>query len=167
MDWKENIDRIKEIYPGHFQIILDFATTQFLKFSLSDDYKYVWVCDHVVSNEQWEDHNLPLFDNKAHYKLQARNIKFEFVMPTRDFKEIMPNIGTGISLIQLNILPKHYLRTENITGKIRYDILKNECDYLFEIDIPSATDYGTIVSSKLEYLESLLASKELDWKNLP
>lgn len=73
----------------------------------------------------------------------------------------------GISLVQLNVLPKYYLRGENITGKSRFDILKKECDYLFEIDIPEATDYGTLISSNLEYLHSLLSNKEIDWKNLP
>jgi len=40
-DWEENINTIKEIFPGQFQIILDFATNKFVEFALSDQYKYV------------------------------------------------------------------------------------------------------------------------------
>lgn len=46
MDWRDNINTLKEIYPKHFQIILDFATIDFLKFVLSDQYKFVWVYSH-------------------------------------------------------------------------------------------------------------------------
>jgi hypothetical protein len=41
MDWKEKINTIKEIYTGHFQVILGFATVAFLPYVLSDDYEYV------------------------------------------------------------------------------------------------------------------------------
>lgn len=52
-------------------------------------------------------------------------------------------------------------------GKSKYDLLKNECNYLFEINIPSATDYGTIISSNKEFLESLIENEEINWNDLP
>ncbi len=168
MTWKDNINSIKEIYPGHFQIILDFATVDFLKFVLSDNYKYVWVYSHQTKNSSdWDTYDLPLFDSKEHYKVLARQIKFDFVMPTNDFKAILPKVGPGITLTQLNSLPKYYLNHVTVTGKTRYDLLSKECDYLLEIDIPSATDYGTLVSCNKQYLQALLDNTAIDWSNLP
>ncbi|HEX8313931.1 MAG TPA: hypothetical protein VF609_03000 [Flavisolibacter sp.] len=168
MDWRENINTLKEIYPGHFQIILDFATVDFLKFVLSDEYKYVWVYSYVTKGSlEWKSYRLPLFDNQTYQQVLARHISFDFIMPTNDFKTVRPSIGPGVRLIQLNELPKYYLNPATIRGKSRYDLLTNECDYLFEIDLPSATDYGTLVSSNKNFLQSLLDNKDIDWNNLP
>jgi hypothetical protein len=168
MNWEDNINTIKEIYPGHFQIILDFATVDILKFVLSDKYKYVWVNTHKTKNSlDWNTYELPLFNNNDYYKVLARNINFDFVMPTNEFKTILTKVGPGIALTQINELPKYYLDPATIKGKTRYDLLLKECDYLFEIDLPSATDYGTLVSCKRDYLQSLLDSPEINWSNLP
>ena len=168
MDWRENINTLKEIYPGHFQIILDFATVDFLKFILSDEYKYVWVYSHETKGSlEWKSYQLPLFDNQNYQQVLARNISFDFIVPTNDFRALLPSIGPGVTLTQLNELSKYYLNPATIKGKSRYDLLSKECDYLFEIDIPSATDYGTLVSSDRSFLTSLLDDKEIDWKNLP
>lgn len=88
-------------------------------------------------------------------------------MPTIEFKELLPQLGPGIMLAQLNELPKYYLNPATIKGKTRYDLLLNECDYLFEIDLPSATDYGTLISSNRYFLQSLLDNKDISWNNLP
>ncbi|MVN23557.1 hypothetical protein [Mucilaginibacter arboris] len=168
MNWKDNINTLKEIYDGHYQIILDFATNDFIKFALSDEYKYVWVYSHETKNSlNWNTYELPLSSDQQNYKMLARNISFDFIMPTNDFKTILPIIGPGITLTQLNVLPKYYLRPVTIKGKTRYDLLLNECDYLFEIDIPSATDYGTIRSSDRDYLQSLLENEQINWDDLP
>lgn len=88
-------------------------------------------------------------------------------MPTEEFKTIMSGWEGGIQLIQINKLPPQYLDLNRITGNKRYEILKNECDYLFEVDIPSATDYGTLISPNKVYLQSLLENTDIDWENLP
>lgn len=167
MSWKENINSIKEIYTGHYQIILDFATVDFLRYALSDEYKFVWISHHIRSSIEWNSYNLPLFDNNMYYNIQARNINFDFIMPTNQFKTILSNIGPGIMLTQLNELPKYYLDPITMKSKTRYDLLKKECDYLFEIEIPSATDYGTLISSNLEYLQSLIDNPDINWSDLP
>lgn len=167
MDWRDNINTIKEVYPGHFQIILDFATVDFLKFVLSDEYKYVWVYSHQTKGSlEWKSYSLPLFDNQSYHQLLARHLSFDFIMPTSEFKKVLPQIGPGITMTQLNELPKYYLDPATIKGKTRYDLLLKECDYLFEIDLPSATDYGTLVSSDRDFLQSLLDNRDIDWKNL-
>ena len=168
MDYRENINTIKEIFPGHFQIILDFATIDFLNFAISDLYKYVWVYTHKVRHSlEWDSYSLPLLKNVNNENILARNIVFDFCMKTEEFKEILPHLGPGIRLSQMNRLPTYYLNPDSIVGKTRYDLLLNECDYLFEIDIPSATDYGTIVSSDRNYLQSLLDNDSINWGNLP
>lgn len=168
MNWKENINTIKEIHQGQFQIILDFATTKILPYVLSNDYNYVWVNGHTTHNPlEWKEYELPLFNNQHLQKVLARNISFDYVVPTSQFKELLPQLPSGIHLVQMNMLPPYYLNLSSLKGKTRYELLTKECDYLFEIEIPSATDYGSIVSSNKGYLESLLGSPDIDWNNLP
>jgi hypothetical protein len=168
MSWQENINTIKEIYPGQFQIILDLATNAFLEHILDERYKYVWVCNnYMYERQEWKEYDLPLIDNKTSHRVLARNIIFDFAMPTSEFKELLPKLTPGIFLIQLNTLPQYYLDPERITGRTRYELLSKECDYLFEIDLPSATDYGTLISPNKEWLQSLLNNKAINWDDLP
>jgi hypothetical protein len=174
MSLKENIHTIKEIYDGQYYTILDFATNKFLEYILDDNYKYVWISNHhVVKNNDyqefydWRQYNLPLFDSNSYYNILARKIEFEFAMPTPEFREVLPRLAPGITLIQLNQLPKHYLDLDRIQGKTRYELLTKECDYLFEIYLPSATDYGELVSPNKKWLESLLNNKSINWENQP
>lgn len=88
-------------------------------------------------------------------------------METTEFVKLLPEWGNGIQMIQINKEPPEYFDPYRIQGKKRYEILRSECDYLFELDIPSATDYGTLISSNKEYLEKLMKSNEINWQNLP
>jgi hypothetical protein len=170
----DNINSIKEIYPGQFYMILDFATNKFLEHILDDNYKYVWVSNHFVAETNdyqegydWRQYKLPLFDNNSYYNILARKITFEFAMPTSEFREVLPKLPPGITLVQLNQLPKHYLQLDRIERKTRYELLIKECDYLFEIYLPSSTDYGELVSPNKEWLQSVLDDKNIDWNDLP
>lgn len=168
MSWKENINTIQELFPGQFQIILDFTTAAFVEYALSNDYKYVWVYNHATQNyHNWEKHRLPLFDNQASVEVIARHIRFDFILPTEEFRRLIPQLNSGITLVQLNHWPKYYLDLGQLKGKTRYELLAKECDYLFELTIPSARDYGTIISSDRKYLQSLLDNPAIDWANLP
>jgi hypothetical protein len=167
MSWKENINTIQELYPGHFQIILDFATTKILPYLLSDEYQFVWVSNHHPNSVEWKEYELPLFDNQHNQKVLARDVGFDYVLPTHEFKELLPYLATGIYLMQINKLPPYFLNPNTIKGKTRYDLLLKECDYLFEIDLPNATDYGTLRSSNRGFLQSLLDNPAINWSNLP
>ena len=176
MSWSpaENIHKIKEIYPWQFYTLLDFASNKFLEYILDDNYKYVWVSNHFVAKTNdykesydWGQYNLPLFDNNSYFNILARKITFEFAMPTVEFRKVLPELPPGTTLIQLNQLPNYYLQLDRIEGKTRYDLLTKECDYLFEIYLPSATDYGELVSPNKEWLESLLNNKSINWDDLP
>ena len=168
MSWQENIGTIKEVYSGHYQIILDFATNAFLKYVLNDNYSYVWVHDHRLVNQfEWSTYQLPLIDNQSSYAVLARRLNFDFVMETIPFKEVYNKLHLGITLVQVNRLPTYYLDLATLKGRTRYELLSRECDYLFEIYIPSATDYGTLISPNKEWLQSLLDHKDIDWNTLP
>lgn len=167
MSWKDNINTIKEIYPGQFQIILDFATNKFIEFAISDHYKYISVVNYSPQKTlSWEQLHLPLSENGENIKLLARSLHFDFVLDTNEFMKVLPTLRSGINMIQLNKLPKYYLNLNGMHRKTFYDLLTEECDYLFHLDIPSATDYGTIVSSNKGYLQNLLDNPNLDWTNL-
>jgi len=167
MNWQENINCIKEISPGRFQIILDFATVKVLPFLIRDDYPFVWVHDHKPSGPSWEKASLPIHKSLKNHDVLARNISFDFVVPTNEFLTMLPDWQGGITLVQANKIPPYYLDLTRIKGNIRYEMLARECDYLFEVDIPSATDYGTLISRDRVYLQSLLDNPEIDWKDLP
>ncbi|MDP9081743.1 MAG: hypothetical protein M3O71_30385 [Bacteroidota bacterium] len=95
MSWEENINNIKEIFPGQFQIILNFATNEIVKHLINDDIKYVWVYNHNTDiNGNWGRHNLPIFNGKT-VNVLARKIKYDFILPTSEFKELMPFIQMG------------------------------------------------------------------------
>ena len=165
--FKENINTIKEIYPGVFQVILDFASNGFIKYVLRDNYEFIWIHGYEPKNNfSWTEYNLPISEKKQ-MKVLARRIKYDFVIKAIDYKKIEDEIPNGVTLLQTNLLPPDFIDLNKLTGKTRYDLLKKECDFLFEIDLPSAVDYGTLISPNKKYLIDLLNDKYIDWTNLP
>ena len=165
---QKNINTIKQTGKDRFRIILDFATIKIVPFLVSDTYNYVWVYNHKLSKSNiWENRNLPILDELPEVNVRSKNVQFDFILETGKFVELLPKWSSGIQMIQMNKIPPDYFDPIKLKGEQRYQILKNDCDYLFELDIPSATDYGTIVSSNEQYLENLLNSKEINWKDLP
>lgn len=163
------VHKVKELYNGsHFYSLLDFPTNNVVNHLLSDEYKYVWVINYnAQSFDDWRELHLPLTLKNTNTQLLAKQISFDFILPTRDFKSILPTLSKGITAIQINKLPPQYLDLRKLEGKSRYDLLQRECDYLFEIDIAYPTDYSTLISSDKAFLESFLSNKELDFTNLP
>jgi len=115
----------------------------------------------------WEKVSIPLANNSNNSTVLARNLKFDFVLPTKEFHAIFPLLSPEISLIQMNILPKEYLDPEKLKSKTLYELLTKECDYLFHLEIPSPTDYGTIVSNNRNYLQGVLDNPKINWADLP
>ena len=165
--FKDNINTIKEIYPGTFQIILDFASNKFIDHIIRDTHKLIWVHRyHLKNNDSWTKRQLPISDN-LQSTVFARHLSYDFVIGTIEFDKIKDEMPNGVTLLQINKQPPDFLDLRTIKGKTRYDLLKKECDYLFEIDLPSAVDYGTLVSSSENYLKELLADKNINWTDLP
>ena len=165
--FKDNINTIKEIYPGMFQIILDFASNKFIKFVLRDNYEFIWIHNYEPENYyKWTEYNLPISE-KLPMKVLARQISYDFIIKTIDYKKIENEMPNGVTLLQTNILPPYFIDLKRLKGKTRYDLLQKECDFLFEIELPGAVDYGTLVSSNKNFLIDLLNDKRIDWTDLP
>lgn len=97
----------------------------------------------------------------------AKDLTFDFIMPTEEFKALLVKWKGGIKLLQINKLPPYYFNLNRVIGRKRFELLKKECNYLFEVDIPSAKDYGILISPNKEYLQSLLDNSEINWQKLP
>jgi hypothetical protein len=165
--FRERINAIKTIYPGTFQIILDFASNKFIEYILRPSHKYIWIHNYSPhTSKTWTTFDMPLSD-KLKTKVLTRQVTYDSIIPTEDYKEIKDEMPNGTTLIQINKLPPDFLDLRSIKGRTRHELLKKECDYLFEIDIPGAVDYGTLVSHDETYLRSLLADKTINWEDLP
>ncbi|NVN95369.1 MAG: hypothetical protein HXX18_08825 [Bacteroidetes bacterium] len=165
--FKENINTIKEIYPGFFQIILDFASKRFIDDILREKYKFIWISNYELKNNfSWINCELPISD-KTKMPVIARQISYDFIINYSDFDKIKQDIPNGLTLLQINKMPPDFLDLRRIKGKTRYDLLKKECDFLFEIDLPNAVDYGTLISPDKNYLIELLNDKKINWSDLP
>jgi hypothetical protein len=165
--FRDNINTIKEIYPGTYQIILDFASNKFIDHIIRDTHKFIWVHDYELkSSNTWTKFQLPISNNSQRI-VQARQLKYDFIIGTNEYEEVKNEMPNGVTLLQINGQPPDFLDLGKIKGKTKYDLLKRECDYLFEIDLPSAVDYGTLVSSNVDYLTDLLNDKRINWTDLP
>jgi hypothetical protein len=159
------IHKIKEIHPGVFWMLLDCPTSKLLHFLLSDKYQYVWCHNHLVGNYTWDKFRLPLFRSTSPYDVISRVATFDFILPTGEFRNILPQLRVGVHVVQLNKLPPDYFDLDKVKGKERYRLL-SECDWLFEFDAPE-NDYGQLASPQKGLLEGLLNNAEIDLKNLP
>lgn len=165
--FRENINTIQEIYPGTYQIILDFASNKFIDHIIRDTHNFVWVHQYeLTSHSTWRKFQLPISDNLQKTVL-ARQIKYDFIISTNEYDSIKGEMPNGVTLLQINKQPPEFLDLTKIKGKTRYELLRKECDYLFEIDLPSAVDYGTLVSHDKNYLNDLLNDKRINWPDLP
>ena len=165
--FKENLNTVKEIYPGIYQIILDFASNKFIDFILRTEYEFIWIHNFQPENiTSWNKYDLPI-STRLSKNVLARQISYDFILKTAEFEQIKEEISNGITLIQIKNKPPEFLDLKRLKGKTRYDLLKKECDYLFEINLPSAVDYGTLISSNKKYLTELLNDSKIDWNDLP
>lgn len=151
------VNSIKEIFKGHFQVILDFPSPSDLGKILDKDYKYVWCVGHVENRSDWVDYDYYLYGKRLENGFaQPRNIRMDLLIETSKFIEFIPLIHQTIKLIQTNVIPPSFLDLDRFSGKGRYDLLKNKIDYLFELELPGATDYAPIISPSENFLQSLI-----------
>lgn len=123
INFNDNINCIKEIADGRYRIILDFASTNIIPFLINTEYNYVWVHNHISGKGfDWEEFNLPINNNETNTKVLAKSLTFDFILMTKEFKNIMYNWKGGIELIQMNKIPPYYLDLNKIKGERRYDI---------------------------------------------
>ena len=149
------INKIKEIYKGHYWVLLDFPTKEILNQMIDMSFKYVWIIDYVENQYVWNDISCNFLGTEAK-NVAFRNTHTEVLVETKDFISMIPQIHQGIHLILLNKKPPVYLDVNKIKGASKYDILKKETDYLFEIKLPGSPDYTEVISSSQDYLIQLL-----------
>jgi hypothetical protein len=155
-------NKIKEIYKGHYFVLLDFPTTNDLFKILDSSYKYVWGIKHLELRTEWKDYDYYLFDKKnENIKVKARNLTMEFLIETNDFLRIIPDIRQTIQIIQTNHIPQYYLDLNKLEGKSKYDLLLQKVDYLFELELRGAIDYAPLVSPNIKFLEQVVAKLKL------
>jgi len=148
---------IKEIYKGHFMAILDFSSPSDLVKVIDESCKYVWSIEHKENSFKWGEYDYFLYGKRTKSNsILARNITLEYLIETSDFLQSISDIHQTIKIIQTNIVPPYYLDLERLKGKGKYDLLKERIDYLFEIEIPGAVDYASIVSPHFEFLEKVI-----------
>lgn len=151
------VNRIKEIYPGHYFVLLDFPTKEILYDIIDLSYKYIWGVNHVESGVEWKEYSYELFGKSmSKDKVITRNMQFEYVVSTADFIKLIPDISQSVNIIQTNIIPPSYLNLEKLKGKSRYHLLKEKVDYLFELEMPGAIDYAPIISPNREFLNNII-----------
>lgn len=150
-------NKIIEIHKGHFQVILDFPTPNDLYKIIDNDYKYIWGVEHNEIRSSWENYDFTLFDLKLHNTfLMARNIEMEFIVETSTFIKLIPTINQTIKIVQTNSIPPPYLDLKKLSGKSKYDLLKNKIDYLFELELIGAVDYSPLISPNIQFLEGVI-----------
>ena len=157
---------IKEIYKGHYQVILDFPSPSDLINIIDTSYKYVWGVEHNENSLEWEKYDYSLFGKKVKPEsVFARNIEMEYLMETSDFLHLIFDIHQTVKIIQTNIIPPYYLNISRLQGKEKYDLLRSKIDYLFELEMPGAVDYAPIKSPHVDFLETVV--KKLTTTTLP
>ncbi|MDR0232140.1 MAG: hypothetical protein LBI82_08490 [Dysgonamonadaceae bacterium] len=154
---KIETNKIKEIFKGHYQVILDFPHKEDLLKIIDISYKYVWGTIYNESLFQWKDVEHCFFESKDVIRnAKIRNLRMEYLIHTEDFLNLIPDINQTIHIIQTNVEPPYYLDLNNLQGGSRYNLLKNKVDYLFELEMPSAIDYAPLVSPNISFLENVI-----------
>lgn len=151
------VNQIKEIYKGHYHMILDFPTIDILNQLLDRSYHYVWGINYQIMGCEWEKESFDLFEMNCN-GFYVRNMSMDFLMNTSDFLEKLPYLKSNLHVVQINKIPPCYLDPSRIKGKTWYDLLKKDTDYLFEIELPCSpliADYTEIVSSDFNFLDRI------------
>jgi hypothetical protein len=143
---------IEEIHSGHYWVLLDFPLKDIVLKLLSPEYKYVWLIDYQLNYVVWERPSLFEID-KDLCRTFIRKTQMEMLMETADFIKMFPKMQGSLHIVQVNKIPPFYMNHENMKGKTWFQKLKEECDYYFEIKLPSVPDYAEMISPDKNLLE--------------
>ena len=147
---------IKEIFPGHYYMMLDMLDTSDVLKIISDDYRYLWFYDVETNPVRWKKVNITCYDKPLN-DTWIRNVNLECIVETTHVKDVLYQFDCGVSLVQLNELPPPYMRMSKTTmsEKTKYDQLR-KLGYLLSLHIPRPSDYGWIICSSLDYLQKII-----------
>lgn len=156
-------NEIQEIYPGHFQVVLDFPRVEDVDKMLDKEQLYVWLFQHSAIGPSWEEHPQESFfegntaSDKDLPKVLVRNLSGELLMSTSSYLASSTKYNHSVNIVQSSIKPPYYLNLNKFKGRKRYDFLTKTIDYKVEIIIPKATDYAPVTSPDRAFLEALVA----------
>jgi hypothetical protein len=145
------VNRIEEIAPGVFWVLLWCPESYILSEILDARMQFVLCWDHQIGGYPWQEFALPVLNPNEPMGVFSRCARFDFILPTGKFLEILPHMEPGIKAVQLGVMPPDYLDMRRIKGKPLYRIL-GECGWHVLIDTP-ANDYGRMMSPRREVLE--------------
>src|SRR5215471_6208527 len=145
------INRISEASPGVYYVVLWCPESHILSKLLDPDMAFVLCWDHEAGDYSWRDFDLPILGASGSTKALSRIVKFDFIIPTERFLQILPQMRPTIKAVQVGRVPPDYLDMRQIHGKPLYKILA-DCGWHVLLDTP-ANDYGRILSPKREVLE--------------
>ncbi|HXG64710.1 MAG TPA: hypothetical protein VNO70_06355 [Blastocatellia bacterium] len=147
-------NKIKEIAPGVYYVLLWGPESHILRGLLDPLMPYVLCWEHQVGNFTWREFHMPVTNPTEPTNVLSRIAKFDFILPTQRFLDVLPYMKPAIKAVQLNNVPPDYLDMRRIRGKQLYRIL-GECGWHVLLDTP-ANDYGQVLSPKREVLEQAI-----------
>lgn len=152
------VNQITEFSKGVYESILDFPTKDVLKTLVSRQYNYIWCLSYEEDKHNWCSIYKKLYGIPIE-KVLIRNVKFEYIVETSQFIELIPYITGGVHIIQMNKIPPYYLRgaMDNLNYRTKYNLLRKETDFLFELDLPPSPDYTPLISPYRKFLEDSIA----------
>lgn len=130
---------IKEIYPGHYYMLLDMLDTSDILKIVSHDYKYLWFYDLNTYSVIWNKVN-DAYPDVAPYNMWLRNVRMECIIETRHLEDFLNNLK---------------MLNTTMSEKTKFQQLSN-LGYLFNIVIPRPSDYGWMICSDIEYLQKII-----------
>ena len=154
------VNQIKELFKGHYQVILDFPTPTFLKSIIDDSYKFIWGIEHNEGGCEWEKYDHTIYGVSKNSNVLCRNIFMEYLIETQYFSDYIKHINQTVKITQINNIPPPYFDVLKLKGKSKYDLYKEKLNYKFEIEIPGATDYAQIISPDISFLEEVIKKAE-------
>ena len=145
-------NKIRKIAPRVYSVTLWCPESSLLQQLLDPAPSYVLCWDHnTMGADGWGVFKLPLFDPLEPISVYSRMANFDFVLPTKQFLDILPRLTPAIKAVQLSILPPAYLDMRSIRGKQLFRIL-GECGWHLFLDTP-ANDFCTLMSPEPTLLE--------------
>lgn len=156
---EEQYNLIQPAYENHYFVILVLDEDSDILKLIDHSYKYVWIIDHS-EHYSWEPSNNVIYSQQSDpNKVWVRNDNMEVLMETEYFcesikKELAPNHGLHLHIIQTNVVPPSFLSLDKFKNKKRYDMLKQHIDYLFDLEVHN--EEAVIISSKREVIENFL-----------
>ena len=161
--WTNNV-RVNEIIPisnDQYILILDFPPIDILYSLIDENYKYVWICEHLEVGCEWKPiEQFQVFGQKVNTAL-FRNLRNDILLETSEFLKLIPFYEDGILLriVQTNTIPPYFMNpaNENISQETWCGLLNKHLDYLFELNY--CNDYSPIISPNKAFLERVLKTQ--------